>query len=138
MIATSFAAVVMLTEPGRARLEPCVKVKMPSKIRAIVRPFQEYVLAIVVIAVVPVTWKLEPVDGGVMVVPEAMSAPALTTWAMNAKACLNPSSARVRASEPAGPLLAAVVERDSRVLGMAMMWLLVALLVGLALYYDYS
>jgi hypothetical protein len=69
----------MLTDPGRARLELCVSVSAPSKIRMIVRPFQLLVLPIAVMVVVPVTWKLDPVLGGVIVEDDAMSEPDWTT-----------------------------------------------------------
>jgi hypothetical protein len=67
----SFAAVVMFAEPGRARLDEWVSVRIPAKMNVISLPSQLFVLAIVVIVVVPVTEKTFAVDGGVTVAPDA-------------------------------------------------------------------
>ena len=79
-------------------------------------------LAIAVIVVVPVMLKKDPSLGGVIVDADAMFAPADTICLVNAYACRRPSSANVRSSAPAGPLLAAVTDRDSIVVGMAMIF----------------
>jgi hypothetical protein len=74
----------------------------------------------VVIATTPVMLNTLPVLGGVMLVAEAMLLPSVTSWRVKAYACRRPSSAVERSSVPAGPLLAAVTERDSIVVGMDM------------------
>lgn len=83
-LAVSFAAVVMLAEPGKARFAECVSVRIPANIRVICRPSQLFVLAIAVIVVVPVILKLEPVLGGVIELADAMFEPSVTSCLMNA------------------------------------------------------
>ena len=83
-VATSFAAVVMFTEPGRARLLLCVSVSAPPKISVTTRPSQEFVEAIAVIVVVPVMLNTEAVEGGVIVALEAMLLPRLTSCRVKA------------------------------------------------------
>jgi hypothetical protein len=75
----------------------------------------------VVIVVVPVMLNTDPALVGVMVVVDAMLLPNETDCLMNAYAARKPSSASERASVPAGPLLAALVDRDSMVVGIAML-----------------
>jgi hypothetical protein len=67
----SFAAVVMFADPGSARLELCVSVRIPAKINVISRPSQLFVDAMVLIVVTPVTENTFAVDGGVTVDPDA-------------------------------------------------------------------
>lgn len=83
-MATSFAAVVMFTEPGKARLLECVRVSAPAKMNVTARPSQLFVLAIAVIVVVPVMLNVDPVLGGVIVAADAMLLPSVTIWRMNA------------------------------------------------------
>jgi hypothetical protein len=67
----SFAAVVMFADPGSARFALCVIVKAPAKTKVMIRPSHEFVEAMDVIPVTPVTENTEAVEGGVTVEAEA-------------------------------------------------------------------